>query len=135
MATTRTGVAAGASAPDTAADIEATAARPLTPAQRARVDELLTSPTLRGRLRRDRSQLVTMPLDPTPDTAAERLARLALRQAGYSGDSPQELNVPHPRFAEAIEAAAAAGDRDEALAAATAILEGPEALEAFGAKP
>ena len=58
MATTRTG-----------ADIEAAVARPLTPAQRARVDELLTSPSMRSRLRRDRSQLVTMPIDPTPDTA------------------------------------------------------------------
>ena len=90
---------------------------------------------MRSRLRRDRSQLVTMPIDPTPDTAAERLARLALRQAGYSGDKPPKLDVPHPRFAEAVAAAAATGDKDEALAAATAILEGPEALEAFGFTP
>ena len=131
----RTGAVAGAGAPDPAADIEAAVARPLTLAQRARVDELLTSPSMRSRLRRDRSQLVTMPIDPTPDTAAERLARLALQQAGYSGDTPPRLDVAHPRFTEAIEAAVAAGDKDEALAAATAILEGPEALEAFGFTP
>ena len=76
-----------------------------------------------------------MPADPTPDTAAERLARLALGQAGYLGDKPPKLDVPHPRSDEAVEAAAAAGDKQRALEAATAILEGPEALEAFGSTP
>ena len=76
-----------------------------------------------------------MPIDPTPETAAARLARLALRQAGYWGDAPLDLDVPHPRFNEAVEAAAAAGDRDRALEAATSILQGPEAAAAFGLKP
>lgn len=135
MATTRTGAAAGVGAPNVSAGTEATAARPPTAAEQSRVEELLTSPSTRDRLRRDRSQLVTMPIDPTPDTAAERLARLALGQAGYLGDNPPKLDVPHPRFAEAVEAAAAAGDEERALTAATAILEGPEALEAFGLAP
>ena len=75
-----------------------------------------------------------MSIDPTPETAAARLARLALRQASYWDDTPLDLNVPHPRFNEAVEAAAAA-DKDTALEAATSILQGPEAAAAFGLKP
>ena len=134
MATTRTGTAA-VGAPSTTDHARAAPARGLTPTERARVEELLTSASTQHRLKRDRSQLVTMPIDPTPDTAAERLARLALHQAGYRGDNPPTLDVPHPRFAQAVEAAAAASDHQQALAAATRILEGPEAMEAFGLTP
>ena len=42
------------------------------------------------------------------------------------------MNVPHSRFAEAVKAAAATPDEEQALVAATAILEGPEALAVFG---
>ena len=134
MSTTRTGPSVGRSAPDAPASSDMTAARPPTPAERADVEALLTSPAMRRRLRRDHSQLVRMSIDPTPETAAARLARLALRQASYWDDTPLDLNVPHPRFNEAVEAAAAA-DKDTALEAATSILQGPEAAAAFGLKP
>ena len=97
--------------------------------------ELLERPDVVEQLERDPSQLVEAPIHPTARTAAYRLARLALRQAGYWGDAPLDIDVAHPRFGEAVEAAAAAGDRDRALEAATAILQGPEAAAAFGLKP
>lgn len=46
----------------------------------------------------------------------------------------QDCGIDHPRFADAV-AAAAHDDERQALDAATAILEGPEALEAFGFTP
>ena len=97
--------------------------------------KLLERPDVVEQLERDPSQLVEAPIHPTAHTAAYRLARLALRQAGYWGGAPLDLDVPHPRFGEAVEAAAAARDRDRALEAAAAILQGPEAAAAFGLKP
>ena len=76
-----------------------------------------------------------IPADPNPDTAAVRLACLALRQAGLWGPPAYDVDVAHPRFAEAVEAATAADDEQQALDAATAILEGPESLEIFGFTP
>ena len=76
-----------------------------------------------------------IPAEPTPETAAVRLACLALRQAGRWGPPAPDVDVAHPRFTEAVEAAAAHDDEQQALDAATAILEGPEALEAFGFTP
>ena len=93
---------------------------------------LLTRPEMVERLQRDSSEHIEAPADPTPETAAVRLACLALRQAGLWGDPRLPVNVNHPRFAEAVEAAASAPDRQHALEAATAILDGPEAAAAFG---
>ena len=72
---------------------------------------------------------------PTPETAALRLGCLALGQSGRWGPPNPAVRVNHPRFAEAVEAAAALDDEQQALDAATAILEGPEALEVFGFSP
>ena len=85
--------------------------------------------------KRDSSERLEITGRPTPDTAAVRLACLALRQAGLWGPPDHDVNVAHSRFAEAVEAAAAASDERQALDAATAILEGPEALEVFGLAP
>ena len=83
-------------ATDTPAGAYVTAARPPTPAERAEVGALLNSPAMRRRLRRDRSQLVRMPIDPTPEAAAARLARLALRQAGYWATPPRPRRAASP---------------------------------------
>ena len=85
--------------------------------------------------KRDSSERLEIAGDPTADTAAVRLACLALRQAGLWGPPYDDVEVAHPRFAEAVEAAAAASDERQALAAATAILEAPEAPEAFDSTP
>lgn len=90
---------------------------------------------LEGLFKRDPSERLEITGGPTPDTAAVRLACLALRQAGLWGPPYNDVSVAHSRFAEAVEAAAAADDEQQALASATAILEGPEALEAFGLTP
>lgn len=87
---------------------------------------------LQDLFKRDSSVRLQIPAKPTPETAAVRLACLALRQAGQWGPPAYDVDVPHPRFAEAVAAAAAAPDEEQALAAATAVLEGPEALAAFG---
>ena len=82
--------------------------------------------------KRDSTARLEITGGPTPETAAVRLACLALRQAEYWGPADPDLQVPHPRFAQAVAAAAAADNEQQALEAATAILEGLEALEAFG---
>ena len=97
--------------------------------------DLLTRPEMIERFQRDSSAHIEAPADPTPETAAVRLACLALRQAGRWGDPRLPVNVNHPRFTEAVEAAAAAPDKQHALEAATAILQGPEAAAAFGLDP
>lgn len=97
-----------------------------------RITALLERPEMIERLQRDASEHIEAPADPTPETAAVRLACLAMRQAGLWGDPFLAVKVDHPRFSEAVEAAAAAADRHQALKAATAILEGPEAAEALG---
>ena len=109
----------------------------LTPASSRTEDHiaLLTRPTMIERLQRDTSEHIDAPAEPNAETAAMRLACLALRQAGVGGDQHMPVKVDHPRFAEAVEAAAAAPDRQQALEAATAILQGPEAAKAFGLDP
>ena len=54
---------------------------------------------------------------------------------GFWGEANFAVEAAHPRFAEAVEAAAAAGDEQQALEAARRILEGPEAAEVFGLTP
>ena len=129
MATTHTGQPMGYATSTTRP-----ATRP-TSAERTEAEALLTRPEMLQRLRRDRSELVEMPLDPTPETATGRLARLAVRQAGHQGEPALGIEVPHPRFAQAVEAATAAPDKQRALEAATAILKGPEAAKAFQDHP
>ena len=93
--------------------------------------DLLNRPEMLERLCRDPSDSIPG-ADPTPETAAVRLACLAVLQAGRWGEPYGPVKIDHPRFEEAVRAAAAADDDKQAVEAATAILEGPEALEAFG---
>ena len=52
-----------------------------------------------------------------------------MRQAGLWGKPAFDVDIDHPLFVEAVEAARSAGpDEQTAFDAATAILEGPEAL-------
>lgn len=96
---------------------------------------LLERPEVQDRLKPGGESVIEVPVDPDRDTAALRLACLALRQAGLWGEANFAVEVAHPRFAEAVEAAAAAGDEQQALEAASRILEGPEAAEVFGLTP
>ena len=96
---------------------------------------LLERPEVQDRLKPGGESVIEAPVDPDRDTAALRLACLALRQAGLWGEANFAVEVAHPRFAEAVEAAAAAGDEQQALEAARRILEGPEAAEVFGLTP
>jgi len=96
---------------------------------------LLELPEVQDRLKPGGESVIEVPVDPDRETAATRLACLALRQAGFWGEANFEVEVAHPRFAEAVEAAAAAGDEQQALEAARKILEGPEAAEVFGLTP
>ena len=93
--------------------------------------DLLNRPEMLERLRRDPADSIAG-VDPTHDTAAVRLACLAVLQAGRWGEPYGPVKIDHPRFEEAVEAAAAADDDKQAVKAATAILEGPEAAAAFG---
>ena len=91
----------------------------------------LNRPEMLERLQRDPSDSIPG-ANPTPETAAVRLACLAVLQSGRWGEPYGPANIDHPRFEEAVKAAAAADDNKQAVAVAVAILEGPEALEAFG---
>ena len=93
---------------------------------------LLERPEMLERLRRDPAEAIEFGAEPTPADAAIRLAYLAVGQAGRWGEPYGPVKIDHPRFEEAVEAAAAADDNKQAIEAATAILEGPEALEHFG---
>lgn len=77
-----------------------------------------------------------MPTERGPHTDALDLACLAVRQTGRWGPPEPNLDMSDPRLAEAVKAAEAAGasgaDEKQAIAAALAVLGGPEALEAFG---
>lgn len=97
--------------------------------------EILTGPEMLRKLRSDHSEYVEMTEEPPQNVAVARLARLALRHAGFWGHPPSDVEVPHPRWAQAVEAAAAAHDKEQALEAARAILDGPEATQAFLAGP
>ena len=93
----------------------------------------MSRPELEEMFRRDSSMRLEITGGPTPETAAVRLACLALGQAGFWGPPHEDLDVPHPRFAEAVGTAASlAPDEKLALDAATAILDGPDALKVFG---
>ena len=71
-----------------------------------------------------------------PEADPDTLACLAMRQAGMWGKPAFDADIDHPLFVEAVEAARSAGPNEQAaFDAATAILEGPEALEAFGLTP
>lgn len=96
---------------------------------------LLERPEVQDRLKPGGESVIEAPVDPDRDTAALRLACLALRQAGFWGEANFAVEVAHPRFAEAVEAAAAAVDEQQALEEARRILEGPEAAEIFGLTP
>lgn len=108
-----------------------------TPAQRSDDPHLaqMSCSELQELFKRDSSVRLELAGGPTPETAALRLACLALGQAGRWGLPDPDVRVGHPRFAEAVEAAAALEDEQQALDAAAAILDGPEALEAFGFAP
>ena len=95
---------------------------------------LLARPDILELIQQDPSQLVEAPIDTTAESAATDLACLALHQARLSGDeSAPRIEVSHPRFAEAVAAAIAAGDDEQrAFETARDILKGPEAAEAFG---
>lgn len=96
---------------------------------------LLGRPEVQDRLKPGGESVIEAPVDPDRDTAATRLACLALRQAGFWGKTNFAVEVIHSRFAEAVEAAAAVGDEQQALEAARRILEGAEAAEVFGLTP
>lgn len=100
-----------------------------------RIDAFFSRPDVIERLNRDPSECIVANVDPTPETAAARLARFAVRQAGRRGEPYGYVKVDHPRFEEAVKAAAAADDDKRAVEIATAILEGPDALKAFGLSP
>ena len=71
-----------------------------------------------------------------PEADTDTLACLAMRQAGLWGEPAFDVDINDPLFVEAAEAARSAGpDEQAAFDAATAILEGPGALEAFGFTP
>lgn len=97
--------------------------------------DLLERPDVQELLKPGGGSIIKASVDPTPDSAAARLACLALRQAGLWGEPQFAVEVAHPRFAEAVEAAVAACDEQQALEAALAILDGPEAAESFGLTP
>lgn len=92
---------------------------------------LLERPEMLERLRRDPADSIPG-VDPTTEAAAVRLACLAVLQAGRWGEPYGSVKTDHPRFEEAVEAAAAADDNKQAIEAAAAILEGPEVLQHFG---
>ena len=89
---------------------------------------LMSPSELQELFKQDSSERIDLSGKSAADIAAVQLACLALRQAGQWGPPAYDVEVAHPRFAEAVEAAASAGNEKQALAAATAILEGPEAL-------
>ena len=68
---------------------------------------------------------IVAPVDPTPGTAAVRLACLAMRQAGFWGEPGFPVEVDHPRFASAVEQVKEfMGDERKAFEAARTAIDG-----------
>ena len=89
---------------------------------------LMSPSELQELFKQDSSERIDLSGKSAADIAAVQLACLALRQAGQWGPPAYDVEVAHPRFAEAVEVAASADNERQALAAATAVLEAPEAL-------
>jgi len=82
-------------------------------------------PDIQRLLDEDRSRLVPLPIDSTPETAADDVAYLAVFRARHTGgEADQQATDPHPLFGAAVDAARQAADEDSALLAAKAILSG-----------
>ena len=96
---------------------------------------LLSNPGILEAIRKDPAQLIDAPVETTVESAAADLACLALRQAGRWGKPGSRIEMPHQRFQEAVESAAAATDEQQAFEVALELLEGPEAARAFGVTP
>ena len=88
--------------------------------------------------RAERSEvLAELPVCTTAESAAADLACLAVSRAQHDDTDlpPHSAADAHPRFAEAVAAADAAHDKKEAFEEALQILDGSQALEAFGFTP
>ena len=97
-----------------------------------RITALLERPEMIERLQRDASEHIEAPADPTPGTAAVRLACLAMRQAGLwvTRSWRSRLTTPASLRQSRLPPRPQTGAKPSR--AATAILEGPEAAEALG---
>ena len=110
----------------------------LTTATRRRVVRVARTEPVAPSVVTERSEMfVEFPLRTTAESAAADLACLAVSRAQHHGtDLPSHSAADaHPRFAEAVAAAGASCDKEQAFEAALRILDGPEALEAFGLTP
>lgn len=76
----------------------------------------------------DRSRLVPLPIDSTPETADDDMAYLAVYRARHAaGQARHETPDIHPRFDAALAAARQAPDEESAFQAARAALGGTTA--------
>ena len=98
--------------------------------------DLVLRPDVQELLKPGGRPVFESPTGHTPESDTSDLACLAMRQAGLWGEPAFEVDVDHPLFDKAVEAAEAAGpDEQRAFDAAQAALGGEEPADRSSAPP
>ena len=93
---------------------------------------LMARPDIRRLLELDRDRFIAVPIHTTPESAPIELANLAVRQSRRTAkEGVEQVAIPHPRFEEAVAAARAESDEDQAFEVAKQILDDEDAWAVF----
>ena len=92
--------------------------------------DLILHPDVQELLKPGGRPVFESPTDPTLESDTSELACLAMRQAGVWGTPAFDVDIDHPLFEKAVEAAESAGPNEQrAFDAAQAALEGKEIVD------
>ena len=92
----------------------------------------MARPDILRLLELERDRFIAVPIHTTPESAPIELANLAVRQSRRTADEGvEQVTIPHPRFEEAVAAARAEPDEDEAFEVAKQILDDEDAWAVF----
>ena len=93
---------------------------------------LMARPDILRLLELERDRFIAVPIHTTPESASIELANLAVRQSRRTvKDGAEQVEIPHPRFEEAVAAARAEHDEDKAFEVAKQILDDEHAWAVF----
>ena len=104
----------------------------LAPSRSEQDRALMARPDIRRLLELERDRFISVPIHTTPESAPVELANLAVRQSRRTAkEGVEQVAIPHPRFEEAVAAARAESDEDQAFEVAKQILDDEDAWAVF----